>query len=100
MFFDRLFEILESDSSQSLSFRDIGGLLLSARFTRLDCDEVYDKLTQMAVNSLSDGDPVSLVLAPLARANQLANFDLFLNKAVETGQFENVKLLSSVMEIA
>ena len=93
VFFNRIFEILESDSTQSLNFKDIGSLIFSARALRLDCDEVYDKLTQLAVNSLSDGDNISHVLAPLAKADQVANFDLFLNKVLETGQLYDVKSL-------
>ena len=101
-FFNRIFEIVESDSTQSLTFKDIGGLLTSARFVRLNCDEIYDKLTQMAVNYLdspSDETVISHILTPLARANQHSNFDLLYEKAVETGILKKVKQLYDASEI-
>ena len=100
MFFNRIFEILENDSRQRISAVDIGSLFLSARQVRLDCDEVYDKLTQLAVNSLSEFEKVSFVLAPLARCDQAANFNFFLEKAIEAGRLENVTKLVEVIEIA
>ena len=58
---------------------------------RIDNDELFDKLTQMAISELNESSnhvSISFILSDLARSDQVANYDRYLDKVQEIATIE------------